>query len=281
MSDTWAFAFSGCCFLVRRLFAKRSKPEWASGPVRGNNEHVWFSQRLHGVGKYSAGLRGGSKSRSRTRKPHLDLDIVRRTVGTVFGGVEEAATARHAVLSHRQLEEHRCTTGPVEFAFAVVKLAWNDMDEAPEQPRRQLAFDAQAAHIDLFICGLEPFVNFNCRPYMRGEFLRAISGTEIANGADLSHAATRCRSSHGKLARRRETPRRRYMEGSHDRRAKAEDAAQSRDYEAHLTCRGTLVHRFEFGPRGRPGGRSVGLLREPSGTVVAGTRSRESVAVDY
>ena len=83
------------------------------------------------------------------------------------------------------------------------------MDEAPEQPRRQLAFDAQAAHVDLFICGSEPFVNFNCRPYMRGEFLRAISGTGIviATGAGLSHAATRCRASHGKLGPRRETPR--------------------------------------------------------------------------
>ena len=78
---------------------------------------------------------------------------------------------------------------------------------------------------------------------MRGEFLRATSGTGIviATGADLSHAATRCRASHGKLVPRPETPQRRYMEGSHDRRAKAEDAAQSRGYEAHLTCRaGTL-----------------------------------------
>ena len=223
---------------------------WASGPVRGNNEHVWFSQRLHGVGKYSAGLRGGLKSRSRTRKPHLDLDIVRRAVGTVFGGVEEAATptARHAVLSHRQLEEHRCTAGPVEFAFAVVKLAWNDMDEAPEQPRRQLAFDAQAAHVDLFICGSEPFVNFNCRPCMRGEFLRAISGTGIviATGADSSHAATRCRSSHGNFVPRPETPQQRYMEGSHDRREKAEDAAQSSGRMVALLRKGDSPESSQF-----------------------------------
>ena len=159
-----------------------------------------------GWGNSGGAPRGGLKSRSRTRESHLDFNIVRRAVGTVFGGVEEAATARHAVLSHRQLEEHRCTTGPVEFAFAVVKLAWNDMDEAPEQPRRQLAFNAQAAHVDLFICGSEPFVNFNGRPYMRGEFLSG-TGIVIATGADLSHAATRCRASHGKLGPRRETPR--------------------------------------------------------------------------
>ena len=136
------------------------------------------------------------------------------------------------------------------------------MDEAPEQPRRQLAFDAQAAHVDLFICGSEPFVNFNGRPYMRGEFLRAISGTGIviATGADSSHAATRCRSSQCKLVPRPETPQRRYMEGSHDRRAKAEDAAQSRGYEAHLTCRGTL----EFtGLSSAPGGGPVGLTVGP------------------
>ena len=97
---------------------------------------------------------------------------------------------------------------------------------------------------------------------MRGEFLRAISGTGIviATGADLSHAATRCRSSQCKLVPGPETPQRRYMEGSHDRRAKAEDAAQARGYEAHLTCRGTL----EFtGLSSSPGGGPVGLTVGP------------------